>query len=204
MRCAASCWAGARPRSRAPTSWGAGRSPRAWACSICPRCTTARCPRRSSAWPTPRAPRPWFGRPRRSPKTPAPPVSDVDVFQEVRAVQRQSKRLERLFANLLDVSNLNAGDLQLRPESVDLAAAVREILIGMREELAQAGCAVTFLAAAPVVGSWDRSRLDQIAINLLSNAAKYGRGKPVEVGVEQTGTPARLLLRDHGFGIAPA
>src|SRR2546426_296071 len=136
-------------------------------------------------------------------QSPAPPVPDVDVFQEVRAVQRQSKRLERLFANLLDVSNLNAGDLQLRPESVDLAAAVREILIGMREELAQAGCAVTFLAAAPGVGSWDRSRLDQIAINLLSNGAKYGRGKPVEVVVEQTGTHARLIVRDHGFGIAP-
>lgn len=72
----------------------------------------------------------------------------------------------------------------------------------MREELAQAGCALTLRADAPAVGTWDRQRLEQVATNLISNAAKYGAGKPAEVIVEDSGATVRLVVRDLGIGIA--
>ena len=53
-----------------------------------------------------------------------------------------------------------------------------------------------------MVGSWDRTRIDQIVTNLLGNAIKYGGGKPVEVAVERRDGSAVLVVRDQGIGIA--
>jgi signal transduction histidine kinase len=53
------------------------------------------------------------------------------------------------------------------------------------------------------VGEWDRVRLEQVVTNLLSNAAKYGSSRPVEVTVSGDGTTAVLSIRDHGIGIPP-
>jgi signal transduction histidine kinase len=55
-----------------------------------------------------------------------------------------------------------------------------------------------------VVGRWDPSRLDQVVTNLLSNAAKFGAGKPIEIRIEQLGGSAQLAVIDHGIGIDPA
>jgi signal transduction histidine kinase len=63
---------------------------------------------------------------------------------------------------------------------------------------------VTVAAPGPVRGRWDRSRLDQVATNLLSNAMKYGKGRPIEVAVERAGEVARLVVSDRGIGIDAA
>src|SRR6266849_955407 len=55
----------------------------------------------------------------------------------------------------------------------------------------------------PVLGRWDRLRLEQVVANLLSNAAKFGQGKPVMIAVEKTADTARLVVEDHGIGIPP-
>ena len=56
-------------------------------------------------------------------------------------------------------------------------------------------------AGEPVVGVWDAARLDQVVTNLLSNAIRYGAGKPIEVRVANVGAMARISVRDHGIGI---
>ena len=87
---------------------------------------------------------------------------------------------------------------------MDLAALTRDTVGRMSEALARAGSEVKLLADATVPGKWDRVRLEQVVGNLLSNAAKYGRGQPVEVRVEQgLDGRARLVVKDHGIGIAP-
>jgi signal transduction histidine kinase len=54
-----------------------------------------------------------------------------------------------------------------------------------------------------VLGRWDRNKLDQVVTNLFSNAIKFGAGKPIEVTVEERAGTARLVMVDHGIGIAP-
>jgi PAS domain S-box-containing protein len=115
--------------------------------------------------------------------------------------ERQSKRLGRLVENLLDVSRISAGQLTLSLDTVDLAEVVREAAANSRDELAHAGSPLELVAPAPVVGTWDRSRLEQIVTNLLSNAIKYGEGKPVKVTVESDGVAGRLSVEDRGIGI---
>jgi signal transduction histidine kinase len=114
-----------------------------------------------------------------------------------RLVERQAK----LIQDLLDVSRFVEGRLDLRLEEVDLASVAREVVERFHEELARSKYELTLRAAGPVVGRWDATRLDQIVTNLLSNAMKYGRGKPIEVAVEGRPKSALLTVRDHGIGI---
>ncbi|MCP3104155.1 ATP-binding protein [Myxococcus sp. K15C18031901] len=115
---------------------------------------------------------------------------------------RAGQRLELLIDDLLDVSRISAGRLKLHREEVDLAALTRELVSRMSEELARAGSEVRMVADVVVVGQWDRLRLEQVLVNLLSNAAKYGAGRPVTVVVEASGPMAELAVRDEGIGVA--
>jgi signal transduction histidine kinase len=53
------------------------------------------------------------------------------------------------------------------------------------------------------VGRWDRSRIDRVVTSLLSNAIKFGAGKPIEISLGVEGGVARLTVRDHGIGVGP-
>jgi signal transduction histidine kinase len=55
----------------------------------------------------------------------------------------------------------------------------------------------------PVVGHWDKLRVEQVITNLLTNAIKYGRGRPMELVCDGTPTHGVVRVRDHGIGIDP-
>ncbi len=116
--------------------------------------------------------------------------------------ERQAARLEKLVSALLDVSRVQAGRLDLTLEDVDLGAVVSEVLAHLDEELAEAACPVTSRVRGPVRGRWDRFRVGQVVTNLVSNALKYGAGKPIEIELQGDGERVRLSVRDHGVGIS--
>lgn len=132
------------------------------------------------------------------------PEAAPALRDRVEGARRQVRRLTHLVNDLLDVSRLSAGRLDLDLQQVDLAALVREVVERHRREALAAGCAVEVAAPSPVVGLWDRSRLDQVATNLLSNAIKYGKGRPIRIEVGAEGGRARLAVTDHGVGVDPA
>ncbi|MFP2933148.1 sensor histidine kinase, partial [Pyxidicoccus sp. 3LG] len=74
---------------------------------------------------------------------------------------------------------------------------------GLRDEADAAGSALAVHLEAPLVGHFDRLRVDQVVTNLLQNAIKYGEGRPIELRVTREGGRARLSVRDEGIGIAP-
>ncbi|HEV8321475.1 MAG TPA: ATP-binding protein [Myxococcota bacterium] len=123
------------------------------------------------------------------------------ITNALETMERQSKRLVQLVESLLDVSRISAERLELDLADVDLAAVAREVADQHAGEAVRAGCTLEVHAPAAAVGRWDRARLEQVVSNLLSNALKYGAGKPVRVSVDLAGATARLEVRDHGIGI---
>ncbi|QRN97008.1 AAA family ATPase [Archangium violaceum] len=130
----------------------------------------------------------------------------IDPQTMGRLVERsllQGARLCRLNRDLLDVSRLHAGQLPLELEDVDLGAIVREVVEQFKLEFSQAGCPLTMRDGGRIVGLWDRSRVAQILTRLLSNALKFGAGKPIEIFLGEEAGMARVAVRDHGIGIDP-
>ena len=119
----------------------------------------------------------------------------------VEVIARQTRRLKRLVDDLLDVAQIRSHRLKLRPEEVDLVQVVDDAVELVQEALRRSKCEIFWKQRTPVVGRWDRGRLEQIATNLLSNAAKFGRGKPIELTVRASETEAELEVLDHGIGI---
>jgi two-component system CheB/CheR fusion protein len=113
------------------------------------------------------------------------------------------KRLAALVDGLLDASRLAQGPIPLDVEGFDLVQATREVLDGVATTAKHAGCDLRLDAAAPLQGRWDRRRIEQVLTNLLSNALKYGAGKPIDILIAPRDGQARVEVRDHGLGMAP-
>lgn len=96
--------------------------------------------------------------------------------------------LVRLVHNLLDVARITAGRIDLEIEEVELSALVTQVVNRFR----RLGARIV-LNLKPVIGRWDRLRIEQIVSNLVSNAFKYGGGKPIEVTVTADARCARLI-----------
>ncbi|MGK3989879.1 AAA family ATPase [Sorangium sp. So ce136] len=116
---------------------------------------------------------------------------------------RQVERLEALIDSLFEVVQLARGGLALELAEVDLAALAREVAGELGETLSRAGCRLELDARRPVLGRFDRLRVAQVLRSLLDNAIKFGNGRPIEVSVAVRGDMARIVVRDHGVGIAP-
>ena len=118
--------------------------------------------------------------------------------------QREVDRLVSLTTRLLDVARMAAGAFQLEPEPMDLAELAADVIDRAAPNAAVVGSPIAFSSNGPLPGCWDRSALDQVLTNLLSNATKFGRGHPIEVRAERVEGDARVSVRDHGIGVAEA
>jgi PAS domain S-box-containing protein len=121
-------------------------------------------------------------------------------------IERNTRLQATLIDDLLEVSRIIAGKIQLDLESVDPAAAVSAALDGTRTAAEAKGVDLV-LRLDPDVGTvWgDRNRLQQAVSNLLSNAIKFTpSGGTVEIGLRREEAQACIWVRDTGIGIAPA
>jgi signal transduction histidine kinase len=124
--------------------------------------------------------------------------------QEQAIIERQVDHLVRLVDDLLDVSRITRGLLELKKERLELVSAVLrglEIASPLLEARRQHVDIQVPPEGLPLVG--DPDRLAQVVSNLLTNAAKYsGPGATIHVSAEREGRLARLRVRDEGVGIA--
>ena len=136
---------------------------------------------------------------RTSPTVDSSPM--IGQGQQLTMLKRQVERLSALVVEMLDISRITSGSLDLVPGPVDLRDVVREVIDRFDLEIQQRHVAVSVDAPEPVRGFWDAGRLDRVVTNLMANALKYGAGRPVEVSVRVEGSWALVVIRDHGVGI---
>jgi PAS domain S-box-containing protein len=131
------------------------------------------------------------------------PLDDRDrVTRKVVMAVRQADRLASLIDGLLNVSRLANGSFRLELEAFDMVGLVHEVAQRFDEEAERAGSAILVRVPETIPGRWDRSRLDQALTNLLSNALKYGAGRPIDVVVTDGIERVQIAVRDQGIGIA--
>lgn len=116
---------------------------------------------------------------------------------------RQTKRLARLVDELLDVSRLQTGRVELRRTEIDVIALVRDVVDRTRVTDPDARIMVDApTGTLPIVA--DEDRLDQVLENLIANARKYSPDDtPIEITVKPVGSDVDITVRDRGIGIPP-
>jgi signal transduction histidine kinase len=126
-----------------------------------------------------------------------------EQFLEQLAVQVE--RLTRLTFDLLDLSRLEAGGVELRPEDTDLQELAQRVAAEFRPVVERQGRALRVRLVGSSVQQWcDPDRVAQIVRVLVDNALKHSDSDDaVEIRVARSGGAARIAVTDHGPGIAP-
>jgi PAS domain S-box-containing protein len=125
------------------------------------------------------------------------------VAQARGVIERQLRQMVRLVDDLLDVSRIATGKILLRPERIDLRMAVESALEASLPLIRQRDHQLTVtIAPEPIYVNADLTRLAQIVLNLLDNAARYTEpGGHVRLAVERQGDEAVIQVEDNGIGI---
>ena len=128
-------------------------------------------------------------------------------FRELRYVEfslRELGRLNVLINDLLDFTRMRGGRFQLQKKKVQLSRLVEECVDRLAAEAAQSGVEIRSRLEPGIEGIWDATRLEQVLTNLITNALKYGKRRPIDVSLQREGEEGvALAVRDHGDGIAP-
>jgi signal transduction histidine kinase len=113
----------------------------------------------------------------------------------------QVRRLETLTNNLLDVSKIQSERFQIARAELNLSELLETLLAAHRHWAETSGCELRGHIEPGVVGDFDRMRVEQVVVNLLSNAMKYAPGAPIDVSLVRLDGHASITVRDHGPGI---
>jgi signal transduction histidine kinase/CheY-like chemotaxis protein len=130
---------------------------------------------------------------------------EIDARQEdpLKRIERSTRHLLDLINDVLDLSKIGAGKLDLQPEQVHVPDIVRDLFATVRPLAQESGSELRFEAdGSDMRITTDARRISQILLNLLSNAVKFGEGKPIVVRCEHSddGTVC-VLVADSGRGI---
>ena len=120
----------------------------------------------------------------------------------VKNSKQQLDRLTNLVENLLDVSRASTGRLIIERTEVNLSEIINTVAKNSAAELVKSKCTLELRLDPSIIGQWDPLRIEQVLVNLLNNAMKFGAGKPIEIVATVKGNHARFEVRDQGIGIS--
>jgi signal transduction histidine kinase len=130
------------------------------------------------------------------------PISDGENLKKrVRVCNQQIRNLVRLIDSMLDVSRMQAGRIEIQKQEANLTEVTEEVVSRLRDEAELAHCPLKVDLDPGVWGTFDPVRVGQAVSNLVSNALKYGPGKPISLALKKSPNEARITVRDEGIGI---
>lgn len=119
-------------------------------------------------------------------------------------IDRQISRLTRLIEDMLDISRIRTGKLSITKDENNLVTIVEEVVDRMKLHFTSNNLPVPEITGCQsAIGLWDKLRIEQVVANLLTNAIRYGRKRPVIIHIECLPCNfVSLSVKDHGIGIA--
>ncbi|MES2802094.1 MAG: ATP-binding protein [Bdellovibrionota bacterium] len=120
----------------------------------------------------------------------------------VKQIDRQANRLTNLIEDMLDVSRISLGKLSLDMQPTSLNFLIEETLESLADLIKQSGNEIICNLETDVTVNIDRFRMEQVITNLLTNAIKYGQGKPIKINITRQRSEVALSVCDQGMGIA--
>jgi signal transduction histidine kinase/response regulator of citrate/malate metabolism len=133
--------------------------------------------------------------------TKATTIKSSILQKSLLAGEQQTKRLGNLINNLLDVSRMSNKKIELEKDIVDLSELLKDVISRFDSSLKHSGTKMTFRNSVNIKGKWDKFRLDQVMTNLISNAIKYGEGKPIKITIKTNKNKAVISIKDNGMGM---
>lgn len=112
--------------------------------------------------------------------------------------ERSVSKLVRLVDDMLDISRIRTGKISISREEFDLNELVSELLQTKHQE---SKVPITYAGQGPLVGKWDRLRIEQVISNLVSNALRYGQNKPIALKLVRKNDSVLISVKDSGVGI---
>jgi PAS domain S-box-containing protein len=128
------------------------------------------------------------------------PLSDPQQEALERA-QKAASHLLELVGDVLDLAKIEAGRIELTPEKVSFPEVLHDLLVTVQPLAEERGSAVSIMGEGTHTLRTDPGRLRQILLNLLSNAAKFGEGNPIEIRWTPLHGGVSVDVVDHGRGI---
>jgi signal transduction histidine kinase len=126
-------------------------------------------------------------------------------FDQVTKISKRAsflvKKLSTLQEVLMDLAQLRLGKLELKKEHADFAAIVTDSLSQVNSESIRGEAEFILEPTGPIFGNIDPTRVSQVVTNLLTNALKYGDGKPVRISISEEDHYAKISVTDEGPGI---
>jgi PAS domain S-box-containing protein len=129
--------------------------------------------------------------------------SEENITEIVQLMDKQVSKLSRLVDDMLDVARIRSGHLRIQREEFDMHTLVLEVMDRLKGQFEDSRSPIPVtIVEGDVKGCWDRLRIEQVVINLLTNALRYGNKKEVEVRILDKKESVCLEVLDHGIGIS--
>jgi signal transduction histidine kinase len=126
--------------------------------------------------------------------------TEAGTARALRVISRQIDRLARLVGDLLDMNRLESGQFELNPSEFDLVGLIEEVRGRMQPAGGQHPIRVRAPDRLQIVA--DRDRIDQVLVNLVSNAIRYSpEGGEIDIAVGPTGDAVHIAVKDRGLGV---
>lgn len=119
------------------------------------------------------------------------------------ADDHQLRRINRLIDDMLDIARIRAERLTIHKEDFEFCTFINDVVERFTPQMQAAGCDISVVLSTPVSLKADIYRIEQVVVNMLTNAMKYGAGKPIRIEVTKTHYKVSFLVHDSGPGIDP-
>lgn len=129
------------------------------------------------------------------------PLDQSKVVKQMDSTINQIDRLTKLVDDMLDISRINAGKLNIHRSPFNLSLLIHELIDRFSSQFEAVNITLNTQIEELVIGNWDSYKLEQVINNLFSNVIRYSPNKKVTVGLKRNDKFAILNVQDEGPGI---